>query len=248
MRTRIIFLVFSIAFVVGAKAQVKVDVDFGKRGPVITSDHYGVFFEELSHAGDGGLYAEMIQNRSFEDDTSTPVHWSAIGNAKIELTTNKMMNVHQGHALLLNIINSGDGVKNDGYWGISVESGTSYDVSFWIRSDEEWDGYVTGMFIDSKNNQVGRKSINVTSSDEWQQYKMKITATGGDGGGTFELHFSNPGKLMLDMVSVFPPTFMNRENGMRKDLAQMFADLNPAFMRFPGGCYSEGTFDRGSDC
>ena len=233
-----------------AMAQVNLNFNLGLRGPQIYEDYYGIFFEELSHAGEGGLYAELIQNRSFEDDSSTPLHWTPVGQATQSLTTSNMMNAVQKQALQVKTVAAGDGVRNDGFWGIAVVSGETYKLSFWIRSDVGYQGNVTAMLLDGARNAIGQTDVSVYAVPEWRKYTATITATGTTPAGYFDLRFDGAAEVTLDMVSLFPPTFNNRENGFRRDMAQMLADIKPTFMRFPGGCYIEGTWDANlqSDC
>ena len=217
--------------------------NLGQRGPEIYEDYYGIFFEELSHSGEGGLYAELIQNRSFEDNTSSPDHWTAVGSATLTLTTDNMMNANQGHALGLTATAAGDGIRNDGFWGICYASGETYKASFWIRSDSEWNGTVTAKLLDSSANAIGQADIAVEAGTAWKQYTATITATATAVGGYFDLCLGSAATVELDMVSLFPPTYNNRDNGFRRDMGQMLADIKPTFMRFPGGCYIEGQWD-----
>ena len=233
-----------------AMAQVNLNFNLGLRGPQIYEDYYGIFFEELSHAGEGGLYAELIQNRSFEDDSSTPLHWTPVGQATQSLTTSNMMNAVQKQALQVKTVAAGDGVRNDGFWGIAVKSGETYKLSFWIRSESGYMGNMTAMLLDGAKNVIGQTDVSVYAVPEWRKYTATITATGTTPAGYFDLRFDGAAEVTLDMVSLFPPTFNNRENGFRRDMAQMLADIKPTFMRFPGGCYIEGTWDPNlqSDC
>ena len=228
--------------------QVNFNFNLGLRGPHINDNFYGVFFEELSHAGDGGLYAEKIRNRSFEDNTSTAEHWRTVGNATMTLTSENMMNPIQQHALLVTATAEGDGIRNDGYWGISAVEGETYKLSFWIRSDEKWEGTITARLLNNRRKGIGETVIDIVATTEWKQYFATVTASETSASGYLDLLFSSEANVTLDMISLFPPTFKDRENGMRVDLGQMLANIKPTFLRFPGGCYIEGTWDRNSDC
>lgn len=251
MKTKSILTILTgLLFPLMSIAQVNLAFNLGLRGPEINKDFYGVFFEELSHSGEGGLYAELIQNRSFEDSSSSPAHWTALGGAKISLTTKDLMNGIQQHALLVETTSSGAGVRNDGYWGISAVAGTTYKLSFWIRSEAGWNGTVTARLVNSSRTEIGQTEIAVEATSEWKQYTAEVKATGTDPSGCFDLLFGSEAKVAIDMVSLFPPTFNNRENGMRQDLGQMLADIKPQFLRFPGGCYVEGVWSNelNSEC
>lgn len=226
-----------------ASAQVTLRIDAGKRGPDIGKLHYGLFFEEINHAGDGGLYAELIQNRSFEDNTSSPDKWTAIGNATLILTNSDLLNDAQGNALVLNMKAANDGVRNEGYWGIHAVEGQTYKLSFWAKGNSSYHGTLTASLQTADGNSLGETDIDVDVEGEWTKYTAQITATGTDDAAYFALTGSQAGSLVLDVVSLFPPTYKDRENGCRKDLAEMLAAMKPAFVRLPGGCYVEGNSD-----
>lgn len=226
-----------------ATAQVSLDIDAGKRGPSIGELHYGLFFEEINHAGDGGLYAELIQNRSFEDNASSPDKWTAIGGATLILTNSHLLNEAQGNALVLNMKSANDGVRNEGFWGIHAVEGHTYKLSFWARGNDAYHGTLTASLQSSEGGSLGETDIDVDVAGEWTKYTAQITATGTDNAACFALTGSAAGSLVLDMVSLFPPTYKDRDNGCRTDLAEMLAAMKPAFVRFPGGCYVEGNGD-----
>lgn len=208
--------------------------DIGKR-------HYGLFFEEINHAGDGGLYAELIHNRSFEDNVNNPDHWWTVGTGKMTLTSENLMNSVQGKALTVQFNAAGDGVKNEGFWGINMVNGRVYTCNFWVLSPS-WSGTLTTALLNSEGAEIGKATVEVTASDKWTKYSTQITATGDDTKGWFSLTGSSAGSITVDMVSLFPPTYKNRPNGCRPDLAEMLEAANPSFVRFPGGCYIEGVW------
>ena len=229
-----------------SRSQVQLSFDFLRRGPVVTEDHYGIFYEEINHAGDGGLYAELVRNRSFEDNAGNPDGWWTVGNAEMVLTTDKLLNPVQQRALRLNIKSAGSGVRNEGFWGINVVSGRTYTLSFWLRAEDSYAGTLTAELQGAGGNNLGRATIRVDATQEWQKLTATIKATGNDTRGYLALKGSVKGVLCLDVVSLFPPTFKGRPNGCREDLAKMLADLHPRFMRFPGGCYIEGAYADGA--
>ena len=232
-----------------AEAQVDINIDLNNVGPKISPTHYGIFFEDINHAADGGLYAELIQNRSFEDNETLPVHWSAVHNSKskasIELTAEDPMNNAHRKSLRV-IVSAADdvnlaGVSNDGYWGMNIVKGREYKLSFWAKSDKKFKGTLKALLRSKGEVEfLGEADIPVKLNEKWQKYTATITATGNDPKGVFELLSNTPGTFQLDVVSLFPPTFKDRENGMRPDLAHMLAEMKPKFMRFPGGCFVEG--------
>ncbi len=227
------------------QAQIEFKFDLSSRGDLVTEDHYGIFYEEINHAGDGGLYAELIRNRSFEEDMDSPICWSAVGNASMSLTTDKLLNAVQLRALKVNLKSDNAGIRNEGYWGINIVNGREYDLSFWLRAEDSYNGNIVAELQNANGQNLGRATISVKATQKWQKYTAKITATGSDTKGYMALKGDKAGVIFLDVVSLFPPTFKGRKNGCRPDLAQMLADMHPRFMRFPGGCYIEGSWGDG---
>lgn len=233
-------------------AQVTLDIDVAKRGAKIGERHYGIFFEEINHAGDGGLYAELISNRSFEDNASNPDNWTAKGDAMtllFEAANTPLLNENQTRALLVWAQEAGSGVRNQGYWGINVVKGRTYTLSFWAKSYYE-DSYgvpntLTATLETADGTSLGQTVIDVDLSDEWTKITAEITATGSDVSGYFALTADKEGIFMIDMVSLFPPTYKDRPNGCRIDLAEKLEAMKPAFVRFPGGCFVEGQYENG---
>ena len=222
-----------------AGAQVVIDIDASQRGPMVSPTHYGIFYEDINHAADGGLYAELIRNRSFEDGDE-PINWFGVGDAKIALVADGLLNKVQHKALNVTVEGSGDGIRNEGFWGMNAVKGRVYQLSFWAKSDRKYNGVLTARLQSATGRTLGEEKLNVELTKDWKKYTASITATGNDPKAEFTLTADRPGVFQLDVVSLFPPTFKNRENGMRPDLAQMLADMNPTFMRFPGGCFVEG--------
>ncbi len=222
-----------------AMAQVTLTLSPGERGHKISDTHYGIFFEEINHAGDGGLYAELIRNRSFEDDEICG-HWSATGDATITRTTSGLLNSAQkGHASVV-LPQKGEAIINSGFWGMNIVQGTVYKLNFFIKAAEG--AKLSARLCDVENKGIGETEISVAASGDWQKVSAEITAAGSAENGRFALVNMADGEssFELDVVSLFPPTFNNRENGCRIDLAQMLADIKPSFVRFPGGCFVEG--------
>lgn len=236
-------------------AQVVINIDAAQRGPMVSPTHYGIFYEDINHAADGGLYAELIRNRSFEDDTmpKDPRHhesqdnqqsqisnWFSVDGAQIALVKDGLLNNVQHNALNVIIPHAGSGVRNEGFWGMNAVKDRPYKLSFWAKSEKNYKGTLTARLQSASGQSLGEAKIKVDFSKEWKKYTATIVATGNDPKAEFTLTADKPGEFQLDVLSLFPPTFKNRENGMRPDLAQMLADMNPTFMRFPGGCFVEG--------
>lgn len=241
MRNRVItsfFSLFTIALT--AMSQVSFNFSTAQRGPVIGPLHYGIFYEEINHAGDGGLYAELIRNGSMEENSGNPDYWWTIGDATFSISSQNLLSAAQKRSMHLNLTKAGDGTRNIGFWGINIVRGQTYRASFWVRTANNWTGDVTLTLESYEGADLGHSSVHVSEAGRWKKYTAEITATGSYQLGWFAIRGSKAGTIYLDCVSLMPPTFKNRENGMRRDLAEKLAALHPRFMRFPGGCYIEG--------
>ena len=245
-------------FSVAVQAQVTIDIDTRLRGPKVSPMLYGIFYEDINHAADGGIYAELIRNRSFEDGPryGAPADmqgWSTYAAAPSQLTarlilpTKKtpLLNSVQHNALELDIKASAVMpvcMVNEGYWGINAVQGRSYHLSFWAKT-LKYQGTVKATLCSKDGSQIYAETVVNSfpnSAKGWTKYEATLTANENDAQAQFALVFDGVGKVQIDMVSLFPPTFKNRENGMRPDLANMLWQMHPKFMRFPGGCFVEG--------
>lgn len=251
MRFRTIVSTIAVGLFACMKAQVSMTVDATKRGPVISPYQYGLFFEEINHAGDGGLYAELVRNRSFEEGTDG---WSLldINGASFQVVTSCLLNDAQQQAMRLTTVRASEermlGVKNEGYWGMKFVEGSTYTLSLWARgSNDGYTGHIVAQLVKSDGKTVIGEAVlqGTVFTDHWNKLTATIKATDSDDSGQLLLLTGNNGRLDLDVVSLFPPTWKDRVNGLRPDLAQLLCDTKPAFLRFPGGCYveGEGAFD-----
>lgn len=222
-----------------SQAQVTLNIDAANRGAVIGNLQYGIFYEEINNAGDGGLYAELIRNRSFEDGSGID-YWSRTSSATMSVINSGLMNDAQNRALSISLNGTGQGITNTGYWGINCVEGDTYTLSFWLKSDAGYEGRATATLADAAGTVGATADVDIKADGTWKKYTATLAATATLPTAQFSLRFSNAGTVQLDMVSLFPPTFKDRPNGCRRDLAEMLAALKPAFVRFPGGCYIEG--------
>ena len=240
MKVRTIALSTLLLSSLGASAQVTVDVDAAQKGKAVSPMLYGIFYEDINHAADGGLYAELVRNRSFEDNNKAPEHWKAKGNASLQLISKGLLNKVQGKALEVTFNGDGDGFNNEGYWGIPAVQGRTYKLSFWAK------GKLKGKLKAYLSCGCGTKVFASTEfegkqfSNKWTKYEATLTSKTNHPKALLWFAATGKGKLAFDVVSLMPPTFNNRENGMRPELASMLYDLRPKFFRFPGGCFVEG--------
>lgn len=214
---------------------------------------FGIFFEDINFAADGGLYAEMVANRSFEytdiAENDALYGWKTVGNAKNEVIENDKSNyLNINNTNFLSVRNEGNekaGIENRGFLdGMSISENGVYNVSFYAKAPDGYSGKLTANL--SVNGKVAAtNSIDmIKSSSQWHKYEMSLTskATAYEN-VTLQILIDN-GEVYFDMISLFPEdTFKGRENGLRKDLAVMLEELQPKFLRFPGGCIIEGYDD-----
>ena len=247
------------AFMATAQAQVTIDIDALQRGPNVSPMLYGIFYEDINHAADGGIYAELIRNRSFEDGPAygAPADmqgWTTRTTNPSQITARliqpdrktPLLNTVQHNALELDIKASATqpaSLVNEGFWGINAVQGRTYKLTFWARN-LKYRGSVKAMLCSKDGSQTYAETVvngfPVTKSKDWTKYEATLKADYNDPQAQFALVFDGTGQVQLDVISLFPPTFKNRENGMRPDLANMLWQLHPKFMRFPGGCFVEG--------
>lgn len=216
----------------------------------ISPDLWGIFFEDLNYAADGGLYAELLQNRSFEyspianRDWNFLIGWELIrqgGKCSFALEDKAPVHPNNPHYLVLTTETAGEvGLRNFGFDGIALQAGQKYDVSFFARELAGEIGSFTVRLEGRKGEILGEATLGGPSRN-WAKHTATIKCSADDRHARFVLVFSGTGSVALDMISLFSQwTFRNRPNGLRADLAQAIADLNPKFMRFPGGCLAHG--------
>lgn len=205
--------------------------------------HYGLMTEEINFSYDGGLYAELVRNRAFEDDTAKPVHWSAVSGATLALDTANTLNSIRTTSLRLSIHAAGDGVSNSGYWGIPIKPATRYRATIHAKAAAGFTGRITVSLQSADGTTTYARAESSPLAQDWNAHELILTTTSHVAPTTrarLAITFREPGTVWLGFVSLFPPTWNNRPNGLRPDLMQMLVDLKPAFLRFPGGNYLEG--------
>ena len=241
-----IFVILFLLICVFSHAQTQLTVDVSNKGITISPTLYGLFFEDINHAADGGLYAELIKNRSFED-AETPDSWTTISlngaSVTASLDTANLLNSTQKKALRLKVTKASTtaraGIYNSGFWGINVVNGQQYQMTFFAKCDAAFKGSIIASL--ESTNAVKYAIDTITGlTTGWQKFTCTLTAKGNDVSARLVLSTNSTGTIWFDVVSLFPPTFKDRENGCRPDLAQLLADIHPTFMRFPGGCFVEG--------
>jgi alpha-N-arabinofuranosidase len=221
-------------------------VKVNRPGGKISSNMFGIFFEDINFAADGGLYPERVKNRSFEF-TEPLAGWTKLeaGGAEGELVirTDGALNKDNPHYLRLRVYNpgAGFGVTNSGLRGIGVQQDALYTFSAYVRATGNAPRTLRATLTDEE----GRKTIGEAKlmgfGGEWKKYEASLRASATAARARLSVFVEEKGEIDLDMVSLFPrDTWKGRPNGLRKDLVQLLADLKPGFLRFPGGCIVEG--------
>jgi alpha-L-arabinofuranosidase len=237
-RLTLVAATLGLAMAVNAQT-AHIEIDAAAQGTPISPILYGIFFEEINHAGDGGLYAELVRNRSFED-ADTPQAWTLVGDgSRIAIDTANPLNSRNPRSLRWENAGSAS-LVNEGYWGIAVQRGKRYRFTMYARCDGQFRGALT-VSLQSADGQVYAQRTLRGFGKDWKPFSATLTANGTDPKARLVLTANGDGALWLDMVSLMPvDTFKRRPNGLRADLAQMLVALKPSFVRFPGGCFVEG--------
>lgn len=223
----------------------RIIVHADQAGIAVPATLHGLFFEDINYAGDGGLYAELIQNRSFEHKDSLYA-WSKVAaptaKGSISVESDGPLNGNNTHFLRINVSEPGEGfgIENSGFDGIALKQGDSYWFSIYARRRA---GTSDTLQVDLRDEQ-GRSICATTITGigtSWKKFEATLTSTATISNARLAVMVMQPGAVDVDMVSLFPQkTFKGRRNGLRADLAQALADEKPGFLRFPGGCIVEG--------
>ena len=249
MKKRILAMAVVMGTALSSWAQLTMDVNTKKLGAPIQSTMYGIFFEDINYAADGGLYGELVKNRSFE----FPQHlmgWQSFGSVEVK---NDGPFERCPHYVVLSDPGHNDrrsGLVNEGYFGIGVKQGEEYCFSVWAKVEGQGAGSKEQATIRvqliqensmEENQQFVEEKLDITSA-EWKKYTVKLTSTKTLKTAKLRIFLQGPNSVALEHISLFPVnTYKNRENGMRRDLAQALEDLHPGIFRFPGGCIVEGS-------
>lgn len=233
-------------------ADYRLSIDAANEIHDISDLLFGIFFEDINFAADGGLYAEKIANRSFEFTELAAgdqlYGWKTVGDANAEVKINDKENcLNENNTNYLVLTNSGSapaGIENVGFLdGISVEKDAEYKFSLYARGINGYTGpvHIRIMAGDSVTAEAKIDSI----TDTWEKYSLSLTSSVTAREGVSVQVLIESGSALIDMVSLFPAdTYKGRENGMRNDLATLLEELQPKFIRFPGGCVTEGYSER----
>ena len=229
-----------------AQGPASIQVDLGQPGHAISPMLWGIFFEDINCSADGGLYAELVRNRNFED-SDQPEHWvldtGSGAGGRATMSVDRSMPAAPGNPRSLRVdVESVAGARvalvNEGFWGIGVVKGEAYRLSLLSRAEGIERLTVS---IESSGGKVYASREFKKLGADWQALNANLVPNMTDPKARLVIFTTRPGKFWVDMVSLFPAkTWKGRSNGLRVDLAKKLADLGPAFVRFPGGCWVEG--------
>ena len=250
MNLRTLTSAFALASALTMSAQSHVmEVKTAKLGAPVQSTMYGIFFEDINYAADGGLYAEMVKNRSFE----FPQHlmgWRAFGKFEVENDGPFERNPHFVRLKYSGHRDKYTGLENEGFFGIAVKKDATYRFSVWARCPEGGKSTLEVSFVDNNTMEEDQRFVKTTinvSGKEWKKYTAELKSPRTEAKAALRIYLLASGKdpiatTDVEHISLFPKdTWKGRENGMRKDLAQALYDMKPGVFRFPGGCIVEGT-------
>ncbi|GAA5029410.1 alpha-L-arabinofuranosidase [Marivirga lumbricoides] len=226
---------------------VTFQVNYGEPIAPIQPTMYGIFFEDINFAADGGIYAEMVKNRSFEFDLPM-IGWLQPNSDRFSMNEKSgfasviKTDSDEPNANFLRVevkADNGYVLRNEGFKGMGVKKDLQYNFSMMARN-QSGDIKMHIQLADSTGKVLGKTTIDPDAS-EWKEYTSSFTATSEEMKAVLNIQFEGKGVIDLDMISLFPSdTWKNRPKGMRADLVQLLDDLDPGFLRFPGGCIVEG--------
>lgn len=233
-------LAFAAGVSVGAQSPVhELSLTANKLGAPIQSTMYGIFFEDINFGADGGLYAEMVENRSFEFPQRL-MGWNTFGNVELrDIQPAFERNPHYVRLLDAGHNQKSTGLENHGFFGMGIKKGMKYGFSVYARLalDQGKKGKIRVELVDSNDNPLTHASIEI-SQNQWTKYSVELTSPITDTKAFLRIFLESADGVDLDHVSLFPA---DNWHGLRNDLVQALQDLKPGVFRFPGGCIVEGT-------
>ena len=243
-KKRLLSCIIAASSLLGAYAQPHTfDVNTKKVGAAVQPTMYGIFFEDINYAADGGLYGELVKNRSFEFPDAL-MGWKAFGKFEVK---NDGPFERCPHYVVLNYSGHNDtatGLQNEGYFGIGIEKDEEYRFTVWAKT-VSGDANVEVSLVDESTMEEHQEFATAelkVSGNEWKKYELILKSPKIVQKANLRLLLKGKNGVALEHVSLFPKhTFKDRENGMRRDLAQALYDLHPGVFRFPGGCIVEGS-------
>ena len=224
----------------------QIQIDAAQTAATVSPTLYGLMTEEINYSYEGGLYGELVRNRSFKASVNGPKFWDTLGGAAMELDTNTPLNPALAVSLKLDATQASAtnpaGIANGGFWGIPIRPQTAYHASFYAKAAAGFTGPLTVALVNNGDSAVLASATVSGLTGDWQKFEATLTtgSTSPSKNNRLVLTTATPGTLWLQQVSLFPPTYLDRANGNRPDLMQLLADMHPKFLRMPGGNYLEG--------
>ncbi|MBR0243976.1 MAG: carbohydrate binding domain-containing protein [Bacteroidaceae bacterium] len=228
-----------------------ITVNAKKPGAPIQKTQWGIFFEDINFAADGGLYGELLKNRSFEFTPDHLMGWQAFGKVEIKNDGPFNRNPHYARLTSAGHRDLWTGLQNEGFFGIGLEKDAEYRFSVWARVPDGQPQWLWIQFVDQNTMDEHQEFTNTdlkVDSREWKKYTVVIKSPRTIERAQLRLFLcdekrrSGSGAMDVEHISLFPvDTYKGHENGMRRDVAQALEDLRPGVFRFPGGCIVEGT-------
>ncbi len=232
------------------QAQTTLTIDLNRAKSPVSPTLYGLMTEEINYSYDGGLYAELVRNRTFRSDWSGILNWFLIekgtASAKVSVDANEGPSAALKSSARLEVLkadpDSPAGLINEGYWGIAVRPNTRYTGSLFAKTNGEGTLALTVALVGDQSGQtLAQAPVSLTGAG-WKEYKFELQAGAvpASAENHLEITIQKPATVWLQMVSLFPPTYHGRTNGNRADLMEKLAAMHPSFLRFPGGNFLEG--------
>jgi alpha-N-arabinofuranosidase len=244
------YLILAVSCV-AQSPQTTLSVQLDKPLHAVSPSLYGLMTEEINYSYDGGLYAEMVRNRTFADSSRAGIaHWTLVnhGNSEAAITVDKTTGPSEAvpRSLRLEATNADQqdqpGISNDGFWGMAVRPDATYKGSFYAKADLAAVGPVQFSLISDGSGAVLASASSGPLTTEWKKYEVTLHTgkleTSAE--NHLQLTVGHTGTIWLSLISLFPPTYKDRANGNRIDLMEKMAELHPKFLRLPGGNYLEG--------
>ncbi|HLP76633.1 MAG TPA: alpha-L-arabinofuranosidase C-terminal domain-containing protein, partial [Candidatus Paceibacterota bacterium] len=236
LKSKIASLLFAATMATNA-APANITIQADKPGHKISPTLWGIFFEDINLSADGGIYPELVRNRSFEDGEK-PQDWKLVSGDPDKvwaIDDSKPLNPFNRRSLRLN---GACDLENEGYWGMNFIQGDHYAFKVAARADKDFKGSLKVNLCDADGNAIGSGEISGVTGD-WKYYTLDLVPSKTDAKGKLKINVSGDGTVFLDMVSLLPVKTW-KGHGLRTDLAESIDALKPSFVRFPGGCWVEG--------
>ena len=245
MKKQFLVLIGLLFFSIASQAQSLITVKPDQVIAPIQPTMWGIFFEDINLGADGGVYAELVKNRSFEF-AAPLMGWREQrkdgGNGTVLVINRGATNESNPRFIRATVssANGSFGLSNEGFRGMGIKAGNQYDFSIFSRQSNSGNLVINMELVNAKGDKIGTAVLS-PKGDQWKKYSVRLTATGTDPKAKMNIWFQGTGSVDLDMISLFPTaTWKNRPGGLRADLVQLLADMKPGFLRFPGGCIVEG--------